>query len=97
MFDQQPIEVAAMADACWRAHAVTGDPSWLRGVSAATAWFDGDNDIGLPMHDPESGGGFDGLQVDRVNLNQGAESTLAFISTMQRALLVAALPAAHPS
>jgi hypothetical protein len=97
MFDQQPIEVAAMADACWRAHAVTGDPSWLRGVSAATAWFDGDNDIGLPMHDPESGGGFDGLQVDSVNLNQGAESTLAFIATMQRALLVAALPAAHPS
>jgi hypothetical protein len=97
MFDQQAIEVAAMADACWRAHAVTGNRSWLRGVSVAAAWFDGDNDIGLPMHDPESGGGFDGLHFDRVNLNQGAESTLAFISTMQRALLLAALPAVNPS
>ncbi|TPW14729.1 MAG: glycosyltransferase [Acidimicrobiaceae bacterium] len=85
MFDQQPIEVAAMADACWRAHAVTGDRSWLRGVIAAAAWFDGSNDIGLQMHDDQSGGGFDGLQPDRLNLNQGAESTLAFISTMQRA------------
>jgi hypothetical protein len=33
----------------------------------------------------ESGGGYDGLHPDRVNLNQGAESTLAFVSTMQRA------------
>jgi hypothetical protein len=37
------------------------------------------------MHDVESGGGYDGLHPDRVNLNQGAESTLAFVSTMQRA------------
>ena len=85
MYDQQPIEVAAMADACWRAAIVTGDRSWLRGVAAAARWFGGANDTGLPMFDDSSGGGFDGLQPDRVNLNQGAESTLAFISTMQRA------------
>jgi hypothetical protein len=85
MYDQQPIEVAAMADACWRAAIVTGDRSWLRGVAAAARWFGGANDTGLPMFDDSSGGGFDGLQPDSVNLNQGAESTLAFISTMQRA------------
>jgi hypothetical protein len=84
-FDQQPIEVAAMADACWRAYTVTGDRSWLRGVIVAEAWFNGDNDTGMVMHDLESGGGYDGLQPDRVNLNQGAESTLAFVSTTQRA------------
>ncbi|MEP7203203.1 MAG: glycosyltransferase [Ilumatobacteraceae bacterium] len=85
MYDQQPIEVAAMADACWRAALVTGDRTWLRGVAAAARWFGGANDTGLPMFDDSSGGGFDGLQADSVNLNQGAESTLAFISTMQRA------------
>jgi hypothetical protein len=85
MFDQQPIEVAAMADACWRAYSVTGDPAWWRGVTAAARWFTGDNDTGLPMFDDVSGGGFDGLQPEGVNLNQGAESTLALISTMQRA------------
>jgi hypothetical protein len=84
-FDQQPLEVAAMADACWRAYDVTGSRSWLRGVIASEAWFNGDNDAGLVMHDAEFGGGYDGLHPDRVNLNQGAESTLAFVSTMQRA------------
>jgi hypothetical protein len=85
MFDQQPIEVAAMADACWRAYCVTGDREWWSGVTAAARWFTGDNDTGLPMFDDISSGGFDGLHPERVNLNQGAESTLAFISTMQRA------------
>ncbi|MEO7369981.1 MAG: glycosyltransferase [Ilumatobacteraceae bacterium] len=92
MYDQQPIEVAAMADACWRAAAVTGDRSWLRGVAAAARWFAGANDTGLPMFDDSSGGGFDGLQPDSVNLNQGAESTLALISTMQRARLLVLTP-----
>jgi hypothetical protein len=86
-FDQQPIEVAAMADACARAVTVTGDPSWERGVSLAVEWFQGANDAGLVMFDPVSGGGYDGLHVDRVNLNQGAESTLAYVSTMQQARL----------
>jgi hypothetical protein len=85
MFDQQPIEVASMADACWRAATVTEDRSWLRGVAAAARWFSGDNDSGLQMFDESSGGGFDALQRDSVNLNQGAEATLAYLSTMQRA------------
>ncbi|MCU1503640.1 MAG: hypothetical protein JWM12_2994 [Ilumatobacteraceae bacterium] len=89
-FDQQPIEVAAMADACWRAQVVTGDVAWARGVAAAAAWFDGANDTGAIMHDAASGGGYDGLQRVGVNVNQGAESTLAFISTIQRAHMSAA-------
>ena len=82
-FDQQPIEVAAMADACLRAWNLTGDSHWRRGIDMATNWFMGFNDVGLVMYDPQTGGGFDGLQHDSVNLNQGAESTLAFVSTMQ--------------
>ena len=92
MFDQQPIEVAAMADACWRAYTVTGDRTWWRGVEVATNWFTGDNDTALPMYDDVSGGGFDGLQPEGVNVNQGAESTLALISTMQRARSFAPSP-----
>jgi hypothetical protein len=83
-FDQQPIEASAMADACSRAFAVTGDATWSRGVTVATRWFTGNNDSGLQMYNSLSGGGFDGLHADAVNRNQGAESTLAFISTMQR-------------
>jgi hypothetical protein len=84
-FDQQPIEVASLADACARAAAADPRPMWPEGVRLAAAWFQGDNDLGLPMWDPETGGGFDGLQADGVNLNQGAESTLAVISTLQQA------------
>lgn len=88
-FDQQAIEVAAIADACWRAHQATGDPRWTDGIAAAARWFEGDNDIGAVMYDTRSGGGFDGLNRHGVNLNQGAESTLALVSTMQRARLLA--------
>ena len=84
-FDQQPIEVAALADACWRASRVSDDSRWPRGIEMAAAWFMGDNDIGVVMFDAASGGGYDGLMRGGVNLNQGAESTLAFIATMQRA------------
>ncbi len=83
MFDQQPIEVAAMADACARALEVTGDPAWNVGIDRSIQWFAGRNDRGAVMWDPRTGGGFDGLTQFGPNLNQGAESTLALISTMQ--------------
>jgi hypothetical protein len=84
-FDQQPIEAAALADACIRALRVDGGQQWRDGVTAAAHWFLGGNDSGVVMWNPSSGGGFDGLQRSGANLNQGAESTLAFLSTMQHA------------
>ncbi|MEU8372196.1 glycosyltransferase [Micromonospora sp. NPDC048894] len=83
--DQQPIEVAAFADACATAATVTGDPAWEAGVRQAVGWFLGDNDVGTRMWDPATGGGYDGLTTHGPNLNQGAESTLALISTLQHA------------
>jgi hypothetical protein len=84
-FDQQPIEVATLADACARAAAADANPIWPDGVGAAAAWFLGANDAGEPMWDPDTGGGYDGLHADGVNQNQGAESTMAVISTLQHA------------
>ena len=88
-FDQQPIEAAAMADACTRAAVVTGDTRWLHGIELATHWFAGDNDAGAVMWDPRTGGGYDGLHAAGPNLNQGSESTLALISTLQHAHVLA--------
>jgi hypothetical protein len=90
-FDQQSIEVAALADACARAYELTGERRWLQGVQLAWGWFLGDNDSATPMFDPATGGGFDGLQRDGRNLNQGAESTLALLSTTQHAQRLALL------
>lgn len=81
--DQQPIEVAALADACDRAARLTGDEVWTFGIRRAVGWFTGDNDLGVPMIDVSSGGGFDGLGQHATNTNQGAESTLALLSTLQ--------------
>jgi hypothetical protein len=84
-FDQQPIEASSMADACARAYDVTGDDAWLEPLARAVAWFAGSNDAGLPMIDPLTHGGFDGLERGGVNRNLGAESTLAAIATLQQA------------
>ena len=91
-FDQQPIEVSTIADACARAAAADVSQVWPDTVRAAAAWFDGANDAGLPMWDPLTGGGFDGLHAESVNQNQGAESTLALLSTLQHARRLSTVP-----
>ncbi len=84
-FDQQPIEVAALADAFARALAITGDPRWREAIACCARWFLGENDARTALYDPVSGGGCDGLERGGRNENQGAESTLAVISTFQQA------------
>ncbi|MEO8263674.1 MAG: glycosyltransferase, partial [Pseudolysinimonas sp.] len=85
LFDQQPIEVAAIADAAARAFAITGERRWRHAVELAWRWFLGDNDSGIPMVDLATGAGFDGLERHGRNENRGAESTLAALSTWQHA------------
>jgi hypothetical protein len=82
-FDQQPVEAAAFADACSTAWVVTGDAMWRDHVLRAARWFLGDNDAESAMYDPETGGGYDGLTPRGPNLNQGAESTIAALTTLQ--------------
>ena len=77
-FDQQPVEAQAMVSACLEAFRATQDESWSREAKRAFEWFLGRNDLGLPLYDSSSGACSDGLHQDRVNENQGAESTLAF-------------------
>ncbi len=81
-FDQQPIEAQAMASACLEAYRATSDIWWFEQAQRAFDWFIGWNDLGLELYSPESGGCGDGLHVDRVNGNQGAESTLAFLLSL---------------
>ena len=93
-FDQHPGQVAALADACMRAAAVTGDDSWLTGVDMSVAWLLGDNDAGIAMLDPATGGCSDALSRTSRSRNQGAESTLAMISVLQQGAK-RPLPARH--
>jgi glycosyltransferase involved in cell wall biosynthesis len=78
-FDQQPLEAGIMVLACQEAYALTGDPYWMEMALNAARWFTGQNALGLPLLDEETGGCRDGLSEDGVNRNQGAESTLAWL------------------
>ena len=81
-FDQQPIEAQAMVSACLEAFRITKDKIWHKEARRAFEWFLGRNDLNLPIYDPTTGGCRDGLHSDRVNENQGAESTLAFLQSL---------------
>ncbi|MPY86286.1 MAG: glycosyl transferase family 1, partial [Luteitalea sp.] len=81
-FDQQPIEAQAMVSACLEAFHATADTWWYEQAERAFDWFIGWNDLGLEVYSPTTGGCRDGLHVDRVNRNQGAESTLAFLLSL---------------
>ncbi len=78
-FAQQPVESHATIDACRAAFQATGDEKWWRRMVTAFEWFFGRNDLGLPLYDYTTGGCHDGLEPDRVSLNQGAESTLSYL------------------
>ncbi len=94
LWDQQPIEAAAIAAACLEAARITGDPRWATGVSKAWGWFTGDNDSGTAMYDWGDGAGYDGLERDGRNENCGAESTLAALSTLQDVRVLRAMATA---
>jgi hypothetical protein len=81
-FDQQPLEAAGAVSACLQAYRVTGEDRWRTEAWSAFNWFLGDNDLQLPLYDSVTGGCRDGLHPDRANENQGAESTLSFLTAL---------------
>jgi hypothetical protein len=91
-FDQQPIEAAALLLAAHDAFAATGRERYRRAADQAYGWFIGRNDRGIPMAVPERGSCFDGLAADRVNANQGAESTLVWLIALEHQRLLRAAP-----
>jgi glycosyltransferase involved in cell wall biosynthesis len=78
-FDQQPVEACAMVAACLEAGRVTGDAQWAKRGRRAFSWFLGQNQLQQSLYDVSTGGCRDALHSDRVNENQGAESTLSFL------------------
>lgn len=87
-FDQQPVEACATISACLEAFRLTHHQRWTDEAHRVFRWFLGKNDLQAPLYDATTGGCRDGLHPDRVNENQGAESTLSFLMAlleMQRA------------
>ena len=82
LFDQQPVEAQAMVSACLAAYRITAEVWWYEEAQRAFDWFLGWNDLGLELYSLHTGGCHDALHVDRINQNQGAESTLAFLLSL---------------
>jgi glycosyltransferase involved in cell wall biosynthesis len=81
-FDQQPVEAGSTVSACLEAYRATGEERWRKEAWSAFNWFLGNNDLQIALYDPNTGGCRDGLHPERVNENQGAESTLAFLMAL---------------
>lgn len=82
-FAQQPLEAAAMAEAAARAWEATHDRMWLETLERCVGWFLGWNDGGCMLVDLKTGGCRDGLEPHGPSFHQGAESTLAWLLTLQ--------------
>lgn len=78
-YDQQPIEAAAAVSACIEAFNTTGENRWRSEAQRALDWFLGANDLNEVIYDFSTGGCRDGLHANRLNQNEGAESTLSFL------------------
>jgi glycosyltransferase involved in cell wall biosynthesis len=81
-FDQQPIEAHTMLEACLQARNLTSDDRWAGEARRAFNWFLGKNSLGLPVYDYQTGGCRDGLLADGANQNEGAESTLSWLTSL---------------
>ncbi len=81
-FDQQPIEAAAMVDACIEAFNCTQDEEWVAYAYRCLSWYQGENDLGIQLCDYATGGCRDGLEAQGANQNQGAESTLCWLMAL---------------
>lgn len=81
-FDQQPIEAAAMVDACIEAFNITQDEEWITYTYRCLNWYLGDNELHISLYDHATGGCRDGLETKGVNENQGAESTLCWLMAL---------------
>jgi glycosyltransferase involved in cell wall biosynthesis len=81
-FDQQPVEACATVTTCLEVYRLTEERQWLEEARKAFNWFLGKNDLQVSLYDAVTGGCRDGLHPDRVNENQGAESTLSFLMAL---------------
>jgi glycosyltransferase involved in cell wall biosynthesis len=79
-YGEQPIDVSYIIQTLNGFYNAFKNPLYKEHMKTAFNWFLGKNHLNQIMYNPVSGGGYDGLEKDNVNLNQGAESTVCFLT-----------------
>ena len=80
-FDQQPEDTACMIEALKTMYTISKQEHYQDFAKHAFRWFLGENLLGQVIYDQVTGGCYDGLGEYEVNLNEGAESTLSYLSS----------------
>jgi len=76
---EQPIDVAYTILALSKFYTVFREKDYLRKMNIGFSWFLGNNHLNQIIYNPCTGGCYDGLEEDYINLNQGAESTVSYL------------------
>jgi glycosyltransferase involved in cell wall biosynthesis len=81
-YDQQPVEAAALIDACKAAYRASGEETWLIEMRRCFAWYLGQNDAGVSLIEFKPHGCYDGLMRNGVNQNFGSESCVSWLLSL---------------
>jgi len=76
---EQPIEVAYTILSLDLFYRVTHKKKYAKQLHTAFSWFLGNNHLKQIMYNPVNGACYDGLEVENININQGAESSLCYL------------------
>jgi glycosyltransferase involved in cell wall biosynthesis len=76
---EQPIDVAYTILALQKFYDVFKEEKYSNKIEIAFNWFLGNNHLNQIIYNPCTGGCYDGLEENYVNLNQGAESTVSYL------------------
>jgi hypothetical protein len=78
-FGEQPIDVAYTIIALQEFNNCFEEEKYIGYMKTAFEWYLGNNHLSQIVYNPISGGCYDGLEHDHVNINQGAESTVTYL------------------
>jgi hypothetical protein len=79
-YDQQPVEAASMTEAALSAYRETGNRYYKNMARTIFDWFLGKNTQNVLVYDFTTGGCHDGITERGLNLNEGAEAAVSYLS-----------------
>ena len=80
MYDQQSVEAASMTEASLSAYLATGNLYYKKIARTIFSWFLGKNTKSVFVYNATTGGCYDGITEEGLNLNQGAEANVCYLS-----------------
>lgn len=78
-YGEQPVDVAGTVMALTSFYNTFQDQEYINRQREAFSWFMGNNHLHQIVYNPATGGCYDGLEENNINLNQGAESTVCYL------------------